>query len=62
MPVFVSKSREETLAFAKEYAKTLRAGDVVLLDGDMGAIGVEGNDLPLASRENWWYILGRYNG
>ena len=37
MPVFVSKSREETLAFAKEYAKTLRAGDVVLLDGDMGA-------------------------
>lgn len=37
MAVFISKGREETLAFAKAYAKTLRAGDVVLLDGDMGA-------------------------
>lgn len=25
------------MAFATEYAKSLRAGDVVLLDGDMGA-------------------------
>ena len=33
----ISKSREQTLAFAAEYAKGLRAGDVVLLDGDMGA-------------------------
>ena len=37
MSVFISKSREETLAFAESYAKTLRGGDVVLLDGDMGA-------------------------
>lgn len=37
MMTFVSKSREETLAFAKEYAKTLRPGDVVLLNGEMGA-------------------------
>ena len=37
MTTFISKSREETLAFAKEYAKSLRSGDVVLLDGDMGA-------------------------
>lgn len=37
MPTFLSKSREQTEAFAFEYAKTLRAGDVVLLDGDMGA-------------------------
>lgn len=37
MPSFLSKSREDTLAFAEAYAKTLRAGDVVLLDGDMGA-------------------------
>ncbi len=37
MSIFVSNSREQTEAFAKEYAKTLRAGDVVLLDGDMGA-------------------------
>lgn len=37
MANFISKSREETLAFAESYAKTLRCGDVVLLDGDMGA-------------------------
>ena len=37
MNTFLSKSREQTEAFAFEYAKTLRAGDVVLLDGDMGA-------------------------
>lgn len=37
MEVFISKTREETEAFAYRYAKTLRAGDVVLLDGDMGA-------------------------
>ncbi len=37
MATFISKSREETLAFAKEYAKTLRPGDVVLLNGEMGA-------------------------
>ena len=37
MSVFISKSREETLSFAESYAKTLRGGDVVLLDGDMGA-------------------------
>ncbi len=37
MPTFLSKSREDTMAFATEYAKTLRRGDVVLLDGDMGA-------------------------
>ena len=34
---FISSSQEETLAFATEYAKTLKAGDVVLLDGEMGA-------------------------
>lgn len=37
MAIFKSNSREQTEAFAVEYAKTLRAGDVVLLDGDMGA-------------------------
>ena len=37
MAVFVSHSEEETLAFAQEYAKTLQAGDVVCLQGDMGA-------------------------
>ena len=37
METYISKSREETQAFAREYAKSLCAGDVVLLDGDMGA-------------------------
>ena len=37
MAVFVSHGEEETLAFAQEYAKTLRPGDVVCLQGDMGA-------------------------
>ena len=37
MAKFLSTSREETERFATEYAKTLRAGDVVILDGEMGA-------------------------
>ena len=37
MAIFISKSREDTEKFAESFAKTLRAGDVVLLDGDMGA-------------------------
>lgn len=37
MAKVVTQSRAETEAFASEYAKTLRAGDVVLLDGEMGA-------------------------
>ncbi len=37
MAVFLSHSTEETLAWAKAFAKTLRAGDVVLLEGGMGA-------------------------
>ena len=37
MAIYISNSREETENFACEYAKKLRAGDVVLLDGDMGA-------------------------
>jgi tRNA threonylcarbamoyladenosine biosynthesis protein TsaE len=37
MRKMITKTREETEEFACEYAKTLRAGDVVLLDGDMGA-------------------------
>ena len=37
MAIFISNSREATEVFAREYAKTLKAGDVVLLDGDMGA-------------------------
>lgn len=37
MAIFLSKRREDTEAFAADYAKTLSRGDVVLLDGDMGA-------------------------
>lgn len=37
MAIYISNSREDTENFACEYAKTLRAGDVVILDGDMGA-------------------------
>ncbi len=37
MAVFISHSEEETLAWAEEFAKTLRAGDTVLLEGEMGA-------------------------
>lgn len=35
--VKIMKSREETIKFAEEYGKTLRGGDVLLLDGEMGA-------------------------
>ena len=35
--VKITKSREGTIKFAEEYGKTLRGGDVLLLDGDMGA-------------------------
>ncbi len=37
MAKIITTSREETENFAREYAKTLSAGDVVVLDGDMGA-------------------------
>lgn len=37
MAVFYSHSSEETLAFGQRFAKTLKAGDVVLLEGEMGA-------------------------
>ncbi len=36
MAIFKSTSREQTERFACEYAKTLRAGDILLLDGEMG--------------------------
>jgi tRNA threonylcarbamoyladenosine biosynthesis protein TsaE len=37
MATFISKSANDTLRFATQYAKTLKGGDVVLLEGDMGA-------------------------
>lgn len=37
MNTFLSRSEAETTEWAKNFAKTLRAGDVVLLAGEMGA-------------------------
>lgn len=34
---FISKSKEQTIAIAKDFAKTLSFGDIVLLNGDLGA-------------------------
>lgn len=37
MAEFISGNVTETFRFATEYSKTLKAGDVVLLNGEMGA-------------------------
>ena len=37
MAVFISHSAKETITFAEEYARSLKGGDVVLLNGNMGA-------------------------
>ncbi len=34
---YVSKNESDTLMFAKKFADGLKAGDIVLLDGDLGA-------------------------
>ncbi len=34
---YISKSQQQTLQIAKEYAKTLKGGDIVLLQGEMGS-------------------------
>lgn len=37
MEEFYSKSNEDTQKIAGDFAKTLKIGDIVLLDGDLGA-------------------------
>lgn len=37
MTVFLSKSPEETFGFGELYSKNLKSGDVVVLNGEMGA-------------------------
>lgn len=37
MNEFISHSAEETEKFAQELAKTLKAGDIILYEGDLGA-------------------------
>ena len=34
---FISSSENDTLVFASEFASTLLPGDIILLDGDLGA-------------------------
>ena len=37
MEEYFSNSNDETIEIAKNFAKTLKAGDIVLIDGDLGA-------------------------
>lgn len=37
MAVYLSRGEEQTLRFAQQYARSLKPGDVVLLEGEMGA-------------------------
>ncbi|MGN0824431.1 MAG: tRNA (adenosine(37)-N6)-threonylcarbamoyltransferase complex ATPase subunit type 1 TsaE [Candidatus Coproplasma sp.] len=37
MALFLSGSEQATIEFAREYSKILKGGDVVLLNGEMGA-------------------------
>ena len=37
MAIYISDSAEATREFARKFAKTLKGGDVVLLNGEMGA-------------------------
>lgn len=37
MAIFISESPGQTLKFGETYAKNLKSGDVVVLDGEMGA-------------------------
>lgn len=34
---FISNSRQETADIAKQFAKTVKAGDIICLNGDLGA-------------------------
>ena len=37
MAVYLSRGEGQTFRFAEQYARTLKGGDVVLLEGEMGA-------------------------
>ena len=37
MAIFLSGSEQATIEYAKQYAATLKGGDVVILNGEMGA-------------------------
>lgn len=35
MEIFISKCEEDTINFAKEFAKNLKKGDIVVLSGEL---------------------------
>lgn len=37
MKKYISNSREQTVQIAKEFAKTVKKGDIICLNGDLGA-------------------------
>lgn len=52
---YITKNKEETIELAKKYASTLNPGDVVVLDGDMGAgktVFTKGIALGLGIKDN----------
>lgn len=37
METFISHSEEETILFAKDFAKNLKTGDIIVLSGELGS-------------------------
>ena len=37
MSTYISKSEQDTINFAKNYAKSLKAGDIIVLSGELGS-------------------------
>jgi tRNA threonylcarbamoyladenosine biosynthesis protein TsaE len=37
MEIFISKSEQDTINFAKDFAKNLKKGDIVVLSGELGS-------------------------
>ena len=37
MSTYISKSEQDTINFAKNYAKNLKAGDIIVLSGELGS-------------------------
>ena len=37
METFISKSEQDTINYAKEFAKNLKPGDIVVLTGELGS-------------------------
>ena len=37
MKEFISKSEQDTIAFAKDFAKNLKNGNIIVLSGELGS-------------------------